>query len=58
MLEDLNATATNLVQSMAVAQDLVLSKKYATQFEISVEESSRRREENAAHWKIRGMPRN
>jgi len=39
---------------MAVVQDLLPSKKYATQFEISVEESSRRREENAAHWKIRG----
>lgn len=35
MFEDLNGTVTNLVLSMAVVHDLLLSKKYVTKSEIS-----------------------
>jgi hypothetical protein len=35
MFKDLNATVTNLVLSMAVVHDLLLSKKYVTKSEIS-----------------------
>jgi uncharacterized protein YbjQ (UPF0145 family) len=35
MFKDLNATVTNLVLSVAVIHDLLLSKKYVTNSEIS-----------------------
>lgn len=35
MFKDLNGTVTNLVLSMAVVHDLLLSKKYVTKSEIS-----------------------
>jgi len=34
MLKDLNGSVTNLVLSMAVVHDLLVSKKYVTTFEI------------------------
>ena len=35
MFKDLNGTVTNLVLSMAVVHDLLLSKKYVTKAEVS-----------------------
>ena len=57
MLKDLNATVTNLVLSMAVVHDLLLSKKYVTQSEISAASEKVRTEAKDAIEKIRKAPR-
>lgn len=52
MFEDLNGTVTNLVLSMAVVHDLLLSKKYVTQSEISIASEKVRAEAKDALAKI------
>jgi hypothetical protein len=57
MFKDLNGTVTNLVLSMAVVHDLLLSKKYVTQSEISAASEKIRAEAKAAIAKIHKGPR-
>jgi hypothetical protein len=52
MFKDLNATVTNLVLSMAVVHDLLLSKKYVTKSEISAASEKIRAEAKDALAKI------
>jgi hypothetical protein len=52
MFKDLNATVTNLVLSMAVVHDLLLSKKYVTKLEISAASEKVRAEAKDALSKI------
>jgi len=61
MFKDLNGTVTNLVLSMAVVHDLLLSKNYVTKAEISVASEKVRAEAKDALAKIRkaeGQDRN
>jgi len=61
MFKDLNGTVTNLVLSMAVVHDLLLSKKYVTTGEISAASEKVRAEAKDALAKIRkaeGQDRN
>lgn len=57
MFKDLNATVTNLVLSMAVVHDLLVSKKYVTKFEISAASEKVRAEAKDALAKIHKAPR-
>jgi hypothetical protein len=52
MFKDLNATVTNLVLSMAVVHDLLLSKGYCTKAEISAASDRVRTEAKDALAKI------
>jgi hypothetical protein len=52
MFKDLNGTVTSLVLSVAVIHDLLLSKKYVTQSEISVTAERVRAEAKDALAKI------
>jgi hypothetical protein len=52
MFKDLNSTVTNLVLSMAVVHDLLLSKKYVTQSEITATSEKVRAEAKDALAKI------
>jgi len=52
MLKDLNGTVTNLVLSMAVVHDLLVSKKYVTTFEINAASEKIRTEAKDALAKI------
>jgi len=52
MFKDLNATVTNLVLSMAVVHDLLVSKKYVTKSEISAASEKVRAEAKDALAKI------
>jgi hypothetical protein len=59
MFKDLNATVTNLVLSMAVVHDLLLSKNYVTKLEISTASEKVRAEAKDALAKIhKGQHRN
>jgi hypothetical protein len=57
MFKDLNGTVTNLVLSMAVVHDLLLSKKYVTTAEISAASEKVRAEAKDALAKIRKADR-
>jgi len=57
MLKDLNGTVTNLVLSMAVVHDLLVSKKYVTKLEISLASERVRAEAKDALEKIHKTPR-
>jgi hypothetical protein len=52
MFKDLNGTVTNLVLSMAVVHDLLLSKNYVTKLEISSASEKVRAEAKDALAKI------
>jgi hypothetical protein len=52
MFKDLNATVTNLVLSMAVVHDLLVSKKYVTALEITTASEKIRSEAKDAIAKI------
>ena len=52
MFEDLNGTVTNLVLSMAVVHDLLVSKKYVTKSEISTASERIRAEAKDALAKV------
>jgi hypothetical protein len=57
MFKDLNGTVTNLILSMAVVHDLLLSKKYVTQSEIAATSEKVRAEAKEALAKIHKIPR-
>jgi hypothetical protein len=52
MFKDLNGTVTNLVLSLAVVHDLLLSKKYVTKAEISATSEKVRAEAKEALVKM------
>jgi two-component sensor histidine kinase len=56
MFKDLNATVTNLVLSMAVVHDLLLTKKYVTDVEIATASARVRSEAKAAMAKLHKAP--
>jgi uncharacterized protein YbjQ (UPF0145 family) len=57
MFKDLNGTVTNLVLSMAVVHDLLLSKKYVTKSEVSAASEKIRAEAKDALAKMRKVHR-